>query len=168
MTLSDIIAEMNIRVEQLSAQLGAAGEELVINSIDELIRRPKGQKLQNIIDELALTGVDIKGSSFDAIYSSEPVDLDDTESIKDRLNDIIFVEIKTTRKKNIGPNFEGFFFALTENEISAAEQLGERHRVLLYNMNNGASQLTSVPEIWKRSSSINWQVSVQLTKPPPS
>jgi hypothetical protein len=37
----------------------------------------------------------------------------------------------------VQPGFEGFFFALTENEIAASEQLGPRHRVGLFNRITG-------------------------------
>ena len=62
----------------------------------------------------------------------------------------------------VQPGFKGFFFALTESEIAAAERLGSRHRVALFNNSTGELLITSVPEIISRAKSMNWQLSVQL------
>lgn len=72
------------------------------------------------------------------------------------------IEIKSASQARVKPGFAGFFFALTEGEIVAAEALGSRHRVALYNKLTGELQLTSVPEILARARSSNWQLSVQL------
>jgi len=73
-----------------------------------------------------------------------------------------FIEIKSANQSRVKPGFNGFFFALTESEISAADQLKERHRVALYNKVTGEVLLTSVTEILARAKSSTWQVSVQL------
>ena len=73
-----------------------------------------------------------------------------------------FVEIKSANQARVKPGFSGFFFALTESEIVAAEALGKRHLVALYNKLTGELCLTSVPEILARAKSSNWQLSVQL------
>ena len=44
---------------------------------------------------------------------------------------MVFIEIKTSSHTRVKKGFREFFLALTENEISAAEQLGSRHRVAL-------------------------------------
>lgn len=60
------------------------------------------------------------------------------------------------------PGFAGFFFALTEGEMAAAEALGSRHRVALFNKLTGELKLSSVQDILARARSSNWQLSVQL------
>jgi diketogulonate reductase-like aldo/keto reductase len=75
---------------------------------------------------------------------------------------MIFIEIKTSNQPRVKAGFEGFFFALTESEIAAADQLGQRHKVSLFNRLSGELPITSVSEILDRSKSLNWQVSVQL------
>jgi hypothetical protein len=61
-----------------------------------------------------------------------------------------------------GDVFSGFFFALTESEIAAAELLGHRHRVALFNNLTGELLISSVPDIIARTRSMTWQLSVQL------
>jgi hypothetical protein len=73
-----------------------------------------------------------------------------------------FIEIKAATQTRVKEGFAGFFFALTEGEIAAADALGVQHRVALYNRISGELLLTSVPEILARSRSLNWQLSVQL------
>ena len=76
-----------------------------------------------------------------------------------------FIEVKTATQERVKPGFSGFFFAFTENEISAATQLGSRYKVALFNKRTKELLITSLPELMKRAGSTTWQVSIQL-KPP--
>jgi hypothetical protein len=80
----------------------------------------------------------------------------------EQLAQTVFIEIKTANQPRVKPEFAGFLFALTEAEILAAEKLGGRHKVVLYNNLTGELLLTIVSEILGRSRSTNWQASVQL------
>lgn len=75
------------------------------------------------------------------------------------------VEIKSARQPRVKSGFAGFFLALTESEVVAAEAWRPRHRVALYNRLTGELQLTSVPEILARAKSTNWQLSGQRRDP---
>ncbi|PSU23839.1 hypothetical protein [Photobacterium kishitanii] len=143
---------------------GAKGEIASIQANDDWIPRPKGQQLKNLLEALEQTGIVIKRSSFDAISipSNTQIDLNDIESIVKSILDITFIEIKSANQERVKEDFSGFFFALTESEISAAEQLGDRHRVALFNKITSQMVMTSVSEIVSRSKSMTWQVSVQL------
>lgn len=143
---------------------GAKGEIASIQANDDWIPRPKGQQLKNILAALEQTGIIIKRSSFDAISipTNTKIDFDDIESIVKYILDITFIEIKSANQERVKEDFSGFFFALTENEINAAEQLGHRHKVALFNKITSKIVITSVPEIVSRSKSMTWQVSVQL------
>ena len=146
----------------MANEAGAAGEALAIASTGHWIARPKGAVLKLLLEELAQTGVVIKASSFDAISVPDTVDLANPESVRANLAQMVFIEIKTANQSRVRPGFGGFFFALTENEIAAADQLGTRHQVALFNKATGEVMMTSVPEILKRSRSMTWQLSVQL------
>ena len=130
--------------------------------MDHWISRPKGSPLRALLAALAETGVTIKASSFDALATSEPLDLASPDRLRDQLSSVTFIEIKTANQARVKPGFDGFFFALTESEISAADQLGARHRVALFNNLTNELLITSVPDIIARSRSMNWQLSVQL------
>lgn len=162
--LSHLIQQRRKHADRLANQNGAAGENHVLSDSSVYVPRPTGQKLANIIQALAATGIAIKKSSFDAIALPEGVTIDfaDISSIERHLESLTFIEIKTATQSRVKDDFSGFFFAFTEGELLAAEALGQRHKVLLVNKTTGISLMTSVPEILARARSQTWQVSVQL------
>lgn len=162
MTPLEVIAAKREHLARLANTAGAAGEQQAIHSAESWVPRPRGAALRMLLEELAASGIVIKPSSFDALALPVPLDLTDREQVRNHLDTITFVEIKTANQPRVQPGFGGFFFALTESEIAAADQLGDRHRVALFNKNSGELLLTSVAEILARTKSMNWQVSVQL------
>ena len=161
MNLSEVIDAKKTHLDRLANEGGAARESVAIETMDWL-PRPKGRGMRVLLDELGKTGVKLKRSSFDAIAMCRPIQFNDPTVIQQHLAQMIFIEIKACNQKRVGPNFDGFFFALTENEISAAEQLGERYRVALFNRRTKEILLTAVADIVGRARSTTWQVSVQL------
>lgn len=131
---------------------------------EDWVPRPTKDDLQVLLAALRETGIAIKGTSFDAISLSisTTVDFADLEAVRAALPFMTFIEIKTAGQARVGHDFSGFFFALTESEIAAAEALGERHKVALYNKRTDNLMMTSVPEILARAKSTTWQVSVQI------
>lgn len=162
MNLKELLSAKRAHVERFANEKGAAGEALSIAASSEWIPRPKGAALKNMLGELAATGVVIKASSFDAIAAPVAIDLADRAQVQRHLASMVFVEIKSASQKRVREGFGGFFFALTESEIAAAEQLGDRHKVALHNTRTGEILLTSVAEIVARARSMTWQLSVQL------
>ncbi|MCP3937937.1 MAG: hypothetical protein GY708_21520 [Actinomycetia bacterium] len=151
-------------LDRLSNQTGSDGEKQLIDSMDDLIPRPKGDALKVLLTELERTGISIAKTSFDAILlpSGRHVDFGDIQDLRESLSEMTFVEIKSTKKTSVKEDFSGYFFSLTEKEIDAAQQLGPRHIVLLHNTLTGHFLQTSVSELAQRSRSTTWQVSVQL------
>lgn len=158
----DVIRSKRAHLARLANQSGATGEQTALMAMEHWVSRPKGEALRKLLFALAETGVVIKASSFDALAISEPLDFDTPGRLVEQVAGITFIEIKTANQTRVRPGFDGFFFALTESEIAAADQLGPRHRVALYNNLTSELLLTSVPEIIARSRSMNWQLSVQL------
>lgn len=164
MTPIELIRAKREHIARLANQRGAVGEAIALAEMDHWIERPSGSNLKLLLSELRETGVNIKGSSFDAIWLLDCVHIDfsNPAEVRDALPRMIFIEIKSPSQARVKPGFAGFFFALTENEIAASEALGNRHRVALYNKITGELLLTSVSEILARTKSSNWQLSVQL------
>lgn len=78
---------------------------------------------------LSLLNLDVKYSkAFDLIYipNLEKVKYD-SSTIETHIDEIILVELKTT-KKFLPNNPKGFFFGATENEFNFARQLGDKFR----------------------------------------
>lgn len=77
--------------------------------------------------------------AFDLIYVPEMVGkIADTGFIQTYLEDIILVELKTT-KKYLPENPKGFFFGATENEFNFGKILGSRFRFCFVSLNEKGS-----------------------------
>lgn len=63
--------------------------------------------------------------AFDLIYIKNS-EKDNSITI-DSINDIVFIELKTT-KKYLPNNPRGFFFGATKNEFDLAKQLGDKYK----------------------------------------
>ena len=160
----DVIKLKKQHLARYANQNGSNGELVTIESNDNWIPRPKGSALKLLLLALEEDGISIKRSSFDAlsIPGGVVVDFNNLESIKNSLSEMVFIEIKSANQDRVKKDFTGFFFALTENEIKAAEALGNRHQVALFNKKTSEILMTSVAEIINRAKSSTWQVSVQL------
>ncbi len=77
--------------------------------------------------------------AFDLIYVPEMVGkIVDSEFVHTYLEDIILVELKTT-KKYLPENPKGFFFGATENEFNFGKILGSRFRFCFVSLNEKGS-----------------------------
>lgn len=163
-SLSELVQLRRSHLLRFANQSGAAGEALIVSDQSGYVPRPKGILAKNLLAVLKENGIDIRLTSFDAISLPQGcvIDLSDVTSIRSLLPYMTFIEIKTANQPRVKDDFSGFFFAFTESELLAAEALGDRHKVLLVNKATGRMLLTSVQEIFARSKSQNWQVSVQL------
>ena len=66
--------------------------------------------------------------AFDLVYIEDnDVEFIDSNFLKTSFEDIILVELKTT-KKHLPENPKGFFFGATENEFNFGEMLGSKFR----------------------------------------
>lgn len=158
----DLIRSRRVHLARFANLSGASGERNTLLNRADWVPRPTGVQLKALLAALAAEGVVIRPSSFDAVAAPGLLDYGDPARLQEQVARTTFIEIKTANQPRVKPGFAGFFFALTEAEIEAAELLGERHRVALFNNLTGELALTSVAEILGRSRSTNWQVSVQL------
>lgn len=77
--------------------------------------------------------------AFDLIYLPDMVGKEvNTYFLQTYLEDIILVELKTT-KKYLPENPKGFFFGATENEFNFGKILGDRFRFCFVSMNEKGS-----------------------------
>ncbi|MFK5889211.1 MAG: hypothetical protein QM486_00595 [Flavobacteriaceae bacterium] len=102
--------------------------------------------------------------SFDLIYLPEMVGKTvNSEFLKTYLEDIIFVELKTT-KKYLPENPKGFFFGATENEFNFGELLKDRFLFCFVTLNEKAPSfvLLSIGELNKliRNKRIQYQINL--------
>jgi hypothetical protein len=126
------------------------------------VPRPKAQELDNL---LALAGEGrIKKKAFDGLLlpPGAKVDFSDTRSIRRHLRQIIFIEVKTTSRPNVGKDFRNYYFSISENELDAAEQLGRNYRFALYNRRTGHYLILTLKQLKARIRRSHVSHSVQL------
>jgi hypothetical protein len=161
--LLQLLHQRTQQAERLANQGGAAGERTVLASAPARYHpRPKGRAMKLLLTALKEAGFGFKSTSFDAIELDAEIDWSDEASIREHISRMVFIEIKTANSARVQPGFSGYFFAITEGEMEAAEALGERHKVLLYNARTEEQLLTSVSALLARARSKTWQLSIQL------
>jgi hypothetical protein len=80
--------------------------------------------------------------AFDLIYVPEMVGKEvNSDFIQTYLEDIVLVELKTT-KKYLPENPKGFFFGATENEFNFGKILGDRFRFCFVSINDKGSSFS--------------------------
>ncbi len=102
--------------------------------------------------------------AFDLIYVPEMVGkVADKDFIQTYLEDIILVELKTT-KKYLPENPKGFFFGATENEFNFGKILGDRFRFCFVSMNEKGSSfsLQTIQELEARIKNRRIQYQINL------
>lgn len=163
-SITDLLEARRSHLARLAASNGASGETSVLSVSENWIPRPKGQQSKNLRAALEESGIRIKPTAFDMISlpGGRTANFDSIEDLREVLPDMIFVEVKTATQDRVKAGFANFFFAFTENEISAAAQLGARYKVALYNSRTKELVIASLPDIMARAGSTTWQVSIQL------
>jgi len=102
--------------------------------------------------------------SFDLIYISEMVGKTiNSDFLRTYLEDIIFVELKTT-KKYLPENPKGFFFGATENEFNFGKLLKDRFLFCFVTLNEKAPSfvLLTIEELEKRIRNKRIQYQINL------
>lgn len=102
--------------------------------------------------------------SFDLIYIPDMVDkIITSDYLQTYLEDIILIELKTT-KKYLPDNPKGFFFGATENEFNFGELLGEKFRFCFVCLNEKSPSISlqTIPELEKRIRNKRIQFQINL------
>lgn len=102
--------------------------------------------------------------SFDMVYIPKLKSIKfEKDYIETHLDEILFVELKTT-KKYLPDNPKGFFFGATENEFNFAKLLGDRFRFCFVCLNEKSPSyaLLTVEELEKiiRNRRIQYQINL--------
>jgi hypothetical protein len=102
--------------------------------------------------------------AFDLVYIPDVTgQLINTEFLETYLEDIILVELKTT-KKYLPENPKGFFFGATENEFNFGKILGNRFRFCFVSINEKGSSfsLQTIEELEARIKNKRIQYQINL------
>lgn len=112
---------------------------------------------------LEMLGIDKKYSrAFDLILIPGHTNLEQVIELK-KVEDIILIELKTTKKKLINLP-RGFFFGATESEFSLANQLGDSYKFCFVSLHSESSKfvLLTLEELNKiiKTKRIQYQINL--------
>jgi hypothetical protein len=114
---------------------------------------------------LDLLNIDYKYlQAFDLVYIPDMVGKTiNSTSIETYLEDILLIELKTT-KKYLPENPKGFFFGATENEFNFGKILGDKFRFCFVSMNEKGSSfaLQTIKELEARIKNKRIQFQINL------
>ena len=80
---------------------------------------------------------------------SRPVDLADAEAIAANIDNSY--EIKSTNRRAMKPNLEGYFFNITAAELLVAQSIGQQFRFAFVNTLSGEYEEMSLNDVFARS-----------------
>jgi hypothetical protein len=78
-----------------------------------------------ILDHLGVPGGPVQ--AFDAVMTTAKVDPITGFSLPSELDTLLLVEMKTTQRPIRDSRLEGFFFGVTDSELTLADRLGDRY-----------------------------------------
>ena len=104
---------------------------------DKRFQTPTTKTKKAILHGLGLGDTKFYGpQSFDAIMLPQPTELIDETTLPRHLEQIVLIEMKTTKKPIKDAALAGFFFGATQREYDLATKLGEKFRFAFVVLNS--------------------------------
>lgn len=136
---------------------------------DSRFQAPTTETKKAILKSLGLGDTKLYGpQSFDAIMLPQATEAIDETNLPRHLDQIILVEMKTTKKPIKDAGLAGFFFGATQREYDLAAKLGEKFRFAFVVLNSANAYgkpfavLLTLPELEHRTRSKRIQYQVNL------
>src|SRR5438094_32491 len=93
---------------------------------------PTAKQKKNLVVAFAKRNMIVYGKAFDVVRLSEQIDLNDLQDIEQHLEGVTLYEIKSTAKE-VGKDFEGYFFAVTAAELLVSQSLKSHFKFVFVN-----------------------------------
>lgn len=121
---------------------------------------PTARQKKNLVVAFVKRDMIVYGRAFDIVKVTSPVDLDDLAEVESKLAQIQLFEIKSTNKRNIGVDFQGYFFSLTAAEVLVAQSLKHQFKFALVNTLTKHHVELSLNELFGRARGIypSWSI----------
>jgi hypothetical protein len=136
---------------------------------DPRFQAPSTETKKALLKALGLGDTKLYGpQSFDAIMLPQATELIDQTTLPRHLEQIVLVEMKTTKKPIKDAALAGFFFGATQREYDLAAKLGDKFRFAFVVLNSANSYgkpfavLLTLPELEHRTRSKRVQYQVNL------
>lgn len=131
-----------------------------LESLNKGFKIPTPKQRQNLLIQFARRGYVIYGRAFDIVKIDESVNLSDEKSIEQNFDRITIYEIKSTKKLNVGADFERYFFSISTAELLVAQSLKERFKFVFVNINTGTYKEMTLRQIYGKAKNIypTWSI----------
>ena len=136
---------------------------------DHRFQAPSTETKKAILKALGLGDTKLYGpQSFDAIMLPQATEPIDESTLPRHLEQIVLVEMKTTKKPIKDAGLAGFFFGATQREYDLAAKLGEKFRFAFVVLNSANTYgkpfavLLTLPELEHRTRAKRIQYQVNL------
>ena len=136
---------------------------------DPRFQSPSTETKKALLKALGLGDTKLYGpQSFDAIMLPQPTELIDESTLPRHLEQIVLVEMKTTKKPIKDAGLAGFFFGATQREYDLAAKLGDKFRFAFVVLNSANTYgkpfavLLTLPELEHRTRAKRIQYQVNL------
>ena len=128
---------------------------------DSRFHEPDKKQRTNLSVAFARKNMILYGRAFDIIKLKKKINLDDGEKVFKNIDSILVYEIKSTANKDVGKNFENYFFSLSTAELLVAQSLNDRFRFVLVNIFTKETQDLTLKKFFKKVRKIypTWSVS---------
>jgi hypothetical protein len=120
---------------------------------------PTRKQKKDLLVAFAKQNLVIYGNAFDMLKLARPFSLNELSEIESNLGSITLYEIKSTNRP-IGPDFRGYFFALTTAELLVAQNLKDRYRFVFVNTTTEEFIELTLTEVFGRAKGIypTWSI----------
>jgi hypothetical protein len=136
---------------------------------DRRFQAPSTETKKAILKALGLGDTKLYGpQSFDAIMLPQATEPIDESTLPRHLEQVVLVEMKTTKKPIKDAGLAGFFFGATQREYDLAAKLGEKFRFAFVVLNSANTYgkpfavLLTLPELEHRTRAKRIQYQVNL------
>lgn len=132
-----------------------------------LVRSKKGfiiptpAQKKRILVALAKDGKVAYGRAYDIIkFKGKPIDLNNAYDVEKNIKRIMIYEIKST-KRDLGKDFQKYFFALTTAELLVAQSLKEQFKFVFVNIKRRHILEQTLKQVFARAVGIypSWSIS---------
>jgi hypothetical protein len=112
---------------------------------------PTAAQRTNLCVSFAEAGCVLYGRAFDVVKCPAECDLNDRGSIAAHIAQILCAEIKSTNRAALGPEFDGYFFDLTNAELLVAQSLGTQFCFVFVNVITGAVKEMTLQQVFAKA-----------------
>jgi hypothetical protein len=121
---------------------------------------PTGKQRKNLVVAFVKRDKIVYGRAFDIVRLSAAVNLDNLAEVESKLDHVQLLEIKSTNKKNIAPDFKKHFFGVSAAEILVAQSLKKQFMFAFVNTLTGAHIEVDVAGMFARAKGIypTWSI----------